>query len=114
MNVLILLGKNLFLTVLIEGALVLVLKKRGRTLYHSVLINVLTNPILNLILLFLANFIPLPTVPYYYIVMALLEVTVVITEGYLYYKMRDFCFKKAFFASLVLNTLSFTIGILIS
>lgn len=114
MNVLILLAKNLFLTVLIEGATVLILKRRAKMFYHSVLVNVLTNPILNLILLFWASFINLPTVPYYYITTAFLEIAVVITEGYLYRKMGDFGLKKALFVSLFLNTLSFTIGILIS
>lgn len=113
MSVFLLLVRNLFLTVLIEGVLVLVFVKKSETLYHSVLVNMLTNPIVNLALIFWGSFVPLPEVPYYYVVTAFLEAAAVITEWILYYKMGDFGFKKAFFASLFLNAASYSFGLLI-
>ena len=44
MNVVFVLLRNLLLTVLIEGVLVLVFVKKRETLYHSVLVYMLTNP----------------------------------------------------------------------
>ena len=105
--------RNLVLTVLIEGVLVLIFARRGRTLYHSVLVNMLTNPLVNLFLISWSTFVFLPTDPYYYIITAVLEIAVVVTEWILYYKMGDFTIKKAFFASLGLNAASFSLGFLI-
>ena len=73
----------------------------------------LTNPVVNLALIFWGSFVPLPAVPYYYIATAFLEVAAVITEWVLYYKMGDFALKKAFFASFFLNAASCFFGFLI-
>ncbi len=113
MNPVFVLLRNLLLTVLIEGTLVLVFVKKSKTVYHSVLVNMLTNPLVNLFLIFWGSFALLPAVPYFYIVTAFLEIAAVITEWILYYKMGDFGFKKAFFASLALNAASYSAGLLI-
>ena len=113
MNPFFIIVRNLLLTVLIEGVLVLVFVRKSETLYHSVLVNMLTNPVVNLALIFWGSFVPLPAVPYYYIATAFLEVAAVITVWVLYYKMGDFAFKKAFFASLLLNAASFSFGLII-
>ncbi len=105
--------KNLLLTVLIEGTLVLVFSKKRETVYHSVLVNMLTNPLVNLFLILWAVFIPLPENPFYYIATAFLEVAAVIAEWVLYWKMGDFSIKKAFFTSLGLNAASYSFGLLI-
>ena len=112
MNPFFIIVRNLLLTVLIEGVLVLVFVRKSETLYHSVLVNMLTNPIVNLALIFWGSFVPLPAVPYYYIATAFLEVAAVIMEWVLYYKMGDFALKKAFFASFFLNAASFSFGFL--
>ena len=106
--------RNLLLTVLIEGLLVLVFVKKRETVYHSVLVNMLTNPLVNLALILWASFVPVPAVPYYYIATAFLEIAAVITEWLLYYKMGDFGIKKAFLASLLLNAASYSFGLLIA
>ena len=113
MNVVFILLRNLLLTVLIEGVLVLVFVKKRETLYHSVLVNMLTNPLVNLILIFWANFAPFPEVPGFYIATAFLEIAAVATEWILYCKMGDFGIKKAFFASFLLNAASYSFGLLI-
>ena len=111
MNPLFLILKNLLLTVLIEGALMLIFTKSKTKIYHSVLVNAVTNPLINLFLIFWANFLSKPDLTGYYAVVAVLEVAVVLTEWVLYYKMGDFLSKKAFFASLGLNAASFFIGL---
>ena len=113
MNPFFILIKNLLLTVLIEGALVLIFVRKKETLYHSVLVNMLTNPLVNLLLIFWANFAPFPEVPGFYITTAFLEIAAVATEWILYCKMGDFGIKKAFFASLMLNAASYSFGLLI-
>lgn len=112
MNPFFIIIRNLLLTVLIEGAAVLVFTKSRNILYHSVLVNMLTNPLINLLLMLWASFVPLPAVPYYYVITALLEIAVFVTEGLLYYKMGDFGLKKALFASLGFNAASFSFGLL--
>ena len=113
MNPALIILRNLLLTVLVEGVLVLVFIKRRKTFYHSVLVNMATNPLVNLLLILWASFVTLPTVPYYYFATAFLEVAAVITEWILYYKMGDFGIKKALLASLMLNAASFSFGLLI-
>lgn len=113
MSPLLLLLVNLLLTVLTEGALVLIFVRKRETLFHSVLVNILTNPLVNLFLLLWGSYVPLPTVPYYWTAVAFLEIAAVITEWILYYKMGDFGIKKAFFASLALNAASFSFGFLL-
>ena len=113
MNVVFVLLRNLLLTVLIEGVMVLVFVKKRETLYHSVLVNMLTNPLVNLFLISWGSFVSLPAVPYYYLATAFLEIAAVATEWILYYKMGDFGIKKAFFASFLLNAASYSFGLLI-
>ena len=113
MNPALIILRNLLLTVLVEGVLVLVFIKRRKTFYHSVLVNMATNPLVNLLLILWASFVTLPTVPYYYFATAFLEVAAIITEWILYYKMGDFGIKKALLASLMLNAASFSFGLLI-
>ncbi len=113
MSLVLILLKNLLLTVLIEGALVLIFVRKKETLYHSVLVNMLTNPLVNLLLIFWANFAPFPEVPGFYIATAFLEIAAVATEWILYCKMGDFGIKKAFFASFLLNAASYSFGLLI-
>ena len=113
MNPFFIIVRNLLLTVLIEGVLVLVFVRKSETLYHSVLVNMLTNPVVNLALIFWGSFVPLPAAPYYYIATAFLAVAAVIPEWIPYYKMGDFALKKAFFASFFLNAASFFFGFLI-
>ena len=109
-----LLLRNLLLTVLVEGVFVLVFVRKRKTLYHSVLVNMLTNPLVNLVLIAIGSFVVLEGNSFYSVATAFLEIAAVITEGILYCKMGDFGIKKAFFASLMLNAASFSFGLLIA
>lgn len=112
MSILLLLIKNLLLTVLLEGALVLIFTRNGKKVYHSALVNMLTNPVLNLFLILLAST-SVPIIPWYYVAMLILEILAFAAEGLLYYKMGDFGIKKSFLASFLLNLASFSFGFLL-
>lgn len=105
--------KNLFITVVTEGLLVLIFSKKLDITYHSILVNMLTNPLINIIIMLFLGLALLPIVPYYYIILAISEIAVVITEGVLYWKMGNFSLKKAFFFSFLLNACSYGIGTLV-
>ena len=113
MNPFFILIRNLLLTVLIEGLLVLIFARKRETVYHSVLVNMLTNPLVNLFLMIWASAAIIPMEPSYYILTAVLEITVFVTEAFLYYLMGDFGIKKAFFVSFFLNAASYSFGLLI-
>ncbi len=107
MSTLFLLFRNLVLTVLIEGALVLIFTKSWEKTYHSAILNALTNPLVNIALLLSALF---EHRLGYAAVLTVLEISAVITEALLYHKMGDFGIKKAFFVSAMLNLCSFGFG----
>lgn len=102
--------RNLFLTVLIEGILMLIFTKSGKKALHSVPVNMLTNPLLNLILIAFAGFFA-PGAALYFCVAAVLEISVLFAEAFLYRKMGDFDRRESFFASLLLNGASFCFGL---
>ena len=91
----------------------LVFIRKRETVYHSVLVNMLTNPLVNLILMAWVSFAVLPVMPYYYILLGILEAAAFIAEAFLYHKMGDFGIRKAFFASFCLNAASFSFGFLL-
>ena len=113
MNPFFILIKNLLLTVLIEGLLVLIFVKKRETVYHSVLVNMLTNPLVNLFLMMWAAMAIFPMDPSYYILTGILEIAAFATEAFLYHRMGDFGIKKAVFASFFLNAASYSFGLLI-
>ena len=95
-------------TVLIEGSVIIVWKSSKEALGYSVLANLMTNPPLNLLLLYLSGqgiglFATLS-------IRLGLEVLVVLAEALAYKGMMRLEFKKALFISLVLNLTSFAVG----
>ena len=99
---------QLILTILIEGAFILVWKNSMEVLGYSVLANLMTNPPLNLVLLYL---IQTGTSSVSILkVTALLEIAAVIAEALAYKGMMKLNFKKALGMSLVLNLTSYVLG----
>ena len=99
---------QLLLTILVEGTVVVIFYKSKEILRDSLIVNLLTNPPLNLTLMLLSG-----------IGMSLgamltvrigLEIAVVFIEAIAYKFMLDSSFKKAFWLSLILNLTSFIIG----
>ena len=99
---------QLLFTVLIEGSVMIVWQNSKEALGYSVLANLMTNPPLNLVLLYMATC--RMGIEETLIIRITLEVLVVVAETLAYKGMMNLNFKKAFAISLVLNLVSFIIG----
>ena len=97
----------LALTVLVECGLALFFRSR-RLVYAVFLCNLLTNPLLNLILLLYYTYIGRH---YYWLVIAALEICVFIAEALLLRLMMRYTAKRAFALSLLFNGCSFLVGL---
>lgn len=99
---------QLLLTILIEGAVIVIFYKSKETLRNSLYVNLLTNPALNwtLILLSGKGF----SLGVMLTIRIGLEIAVVFIEAIAYKFMLDTNFKKALWLSLILNLTSFIIG----
>ena len=82
----------LIVTIIVEGSFILLIFKRKDYLYYSVLCNLLTNPVLNLLLLTVGYFFD-DTI--YYVVLVIAEIVVVVVEALLYRILVDLQIKKA-------------------
>lgn len=111
MGPLLVLFLSLFLTILVEGAVIMLWLHSKETLKCSLYVNILTNPPLNLTLLFLARTGWSPEAMW--AIKIALEVAVVFIEAVAYKFMLGSSFKRAFCLSLVANLTSFVIGELI-
>ncbi len=99
---------QLLFTVLIEGSVMIVWQNSKEALGYSVLANLMTNPPLNLVLLYMATC--RMGIEETLIIRIALEVLVVAAETLAYKGMMNLNLKKAFAISLVLNLVSFIIG----
>jgi len=116
--------RALALTTFVEGAGMLVYvsvvkrvrpalapDSRLRYVYYSLLLNLLTNPLLNLLLwlIFLAG-----GRGWYTLFLWVLEVCVVLGEGLLYARLCAWPLRRALLVSLLLNGLSLAVGLVIN
>lgn len=99
--------KALILTILIEGIVILIIKKNYVFLIYSIIINIITNVSLNLIVNQFVN----SELWKYIFVVAALEIVILFVEA-LIYNIKIKKFKKAFLLSLILNLTSFSCGFL--
>jgi hypothetical protein len=95
---------------MVEGIAIFIKYGRRDYTYYSLLCNVLTNPMLNLLLCLLvlvfSSEIYIPT-------LIILETIVVIVEAYVYKILCHFPKKEALKLSLLLNVFSYLIGVII-
>ena len=99
---------QLLLTILVEGAVIVIFYKSKEILRDSLFVNLLTNPPLNLTLMLLSGIgLSLGAM---LTVRIGLEIAVVFIEAIAYKYMLDTNFKKAFWLSLILNLTSFIVG----
>lgn len=98
------------LTVMVEGTFIGIAFRRRDYVYYSFLCNLLTNPLLNVILLLVTNILD---VACYFPALIVLEATVVFVEAYVLRLLCGFVYKKALLVSLVMNALSFLTGLLV-
>ena len=97
------------LTVAIEGALVLLFKQQRRRLFVVMLIvNLITNPLMNIILFFHPTILPLN------IILALFaQLIVIVIEAIVIKKFTDYSWGKAFALSTLFNLTSFIVGVVV-
>lgn len=100
----------LLITIAVECTLVFLLFKKPKYSYYVLLLNILTNPLLNFIMLIYYSYMGMT---YYYILLYTLEVIVVVTEGILFNKMTDMKLWKSLLLSFGLNAASYLSGLLI-
>jgi len=108
LKILLFLIPPLLLTIAVEGALTFLIFRKVRYLYYVLLLNILTNPLLNFIMLLYYSYIGMN---HYYILLYVLEVVVVIVEGFIFAKLTDIKIPKALLVSLVLNVGSYLFGL---
>lgn len=101
----------LVLTILIEGTVLFIWKKSKEVLIDSLYVNLLTNPPLNLTLLLLSG--NGCSLQLYWTMLAILEIAVVFVEAVAYKFMMGIGFKGSLWLSLILNLISFIVGVLI-
>lgn len=93
-------------TILIEGIVVVVITRKANALFVSVACNLLTNPLINVILIVVSIY----EINLYYPLMAVLEILVVIAEYFIYRIATDESKKRCVIISVAANVLSFAIG----
>lgn len=97
----------LSLTLFIEGIVICGFEPRRKWLWASIICNIITNPLINLILY------PLYGHNLYALVFLLLELGVVIAECFIYKEIIKCRWKKCLLASLTANAVSCISGIII-
>ena len=100
----------LVVTITVEGVIILLKYGRREYAYYSLLCNILTNPMLNLLLYLLIGQLGSEI---YLPVLVILEIIVVFVEAYIYKILCNFSKKEALKLSLVLNISSYLIGLII-
>lgn len=108
LNVLI---KCLLITILIEfiGAIIIGIRDK-KDILIIILINILTNPILNIIYLIVTIYLKFINEK---IALYILEVLVVVIEGVIYKKYFEYKKINPFIISIILNTLSYSMDIIL-
>lgn len=102
------------LTAIIEGSLIFLMTKNKKCVYHSIFCNLITNPLLNILLMFgiLGSGAYVNGIPS--VQMISLEVIVVLIEAFIYYLYKDFKYGKALLISFALNVCSVGIGMIMN
>lgn len=93
-----------------EWILILLWYARWDYAYYSILCNIITNPMLNLLLYLLIWGLGSEI---YITALVILEIIVVFVEAYIYKIICNFTKKEAFILSLILNISSYLIGVII-
>ena len=102
---------SLTCTLVIEISIAFILRYRGKDLLNVLLVNILTNPLLNSVIV---------AINYYYglkarnISLYIFEVLVVLVEGFIYHKYLERRKINGFLLSLILNVSSYVLGLLIN
>ena len=108
----ILMMQYLLLTIVVEVLVAFLLGIRGKkNMVYVVLVNIITNPILNASIVYLE---------YQYgrdvrnLSLAIFEVVAFLVEGWIYFRCLDYKKKNGFFVSFILNVSSYLMGTIIN
>ena len=102
---------SFLLTLVIEGIVILVIFRRKKYVYYSMLCNLLTNPAMNLLL---AASVILFGLNIYYLTLVIAELAVIFVEATVYNYICGFGIRKSVLLSTVLNIMSCIAGLLIN
>ena len=103
--------RSLLITIFVEIIVAIILRYRKKDLLNVLLVNILTNPLLNSLVVY---------INVYYGLMArnisllILEILVVIIEGMIYQKYLDSRKINGYVLSLILNASSYIVGMIIN
>lgn len=111
-RIIIILLKLLIATCVFEIIPLLFFKNRGKRIAASLLCNVATNPLLNVILLLVSGFMPNQFV--YVLTVLILELGVVAFESFIIYNVMDENVTKSIKVSAICNAFSFTMGLVVT
>lgn len=101
----------LILTLILEMFIAFILKLRKKDLVNVLLVNILTNPLINCIHpLFLFKYGKNVQI----ICLLILEILVVFVEGFIYKKTLNYKKLNGYILALILNLISFTIGAILN
>ncbi len=103
--------KSLCFTIIIEELIAFILKYRRKDLLNVLLVNILTNPLVNSITLMVNYYYGLK---YRHIALIILEILAFLIEGRIYQKYLIRKKINGYVLSLILNISSFVIGLLIN
>ena len=98
-------------TIIIEVSIAFILRYRGKDLINVLLVNILTNPLLNSSVIAINYFYGLKARN---ICLYILEILVVLIEGFIYSKYLEKRKINGYLLSLILNIASYVIGLLIN
>ena len=98
----------LCLTVIAEGLVMRLLSRSWRFVYYSLLVNLLTNPALNVLLIVAASLFGASA---HLPVLIVLELLAIAVEALVYQRLCDYSTGKAFAVSALLNAVSFALGL---
>ncbi len=101
--------KSFLLTLIIEYLIVKLFVKK-KVFVPVLLVNILTNPLI----VYVYNIMSLFSFEYKDVILILLELLVIIVEGYVYKYLLEINCKKALIISSISNTMAFFIGIILS
>ena len=102
--------KSFILTLIIEYIIIKLIFIKKKVFIPVLLVNMLTNPLV----VYIYNILSIYSVAHKDIILVILELLVVIVEGYVYKYLLEINLKKALIVSVISNIVAYLIGILLS
>ena len=101
--------KSFILTLIIEYVVIKLIFINKKVFIPVFLVNILTNPLV----VYIYNIMSLYSLKYKGIFLVILEILVIIVEGYIYKYLLEIKWKKAVIISFISNVIAYLVGIII-